>query len=115
MEEVISNLKKKYPDLDAKIEVIQDHNPVEVKEDDPALKIVREAAKEVRGEYPKVGGTIAAGDLAAIFKKGGIPGVGYGPGDLKRGNAHKENEFLEIDQLIDASKVYATIMLNVCY
>jgi succinyl-diaminopimelate desuccinylase len=115
MEGVISNLKKKHPELDARIEVIQDHGPVEVKEDDLALKIVGEAAKEVRGEYPKIGGTIAAGDLAPIFKKGGIPAVGYGPGDLKRGNAHKENEFLEIDQLIDASKVYATIMLNVCY
>ena len=115
MEDVISNLKKKYPELDAKIEVVQDHDPVEVSEDDPALKIVMEAAKEIRGEYPKIGGTIAAGDLAAIFKKGGIPGVGYGPGDLKRGNAHKENEFIEIDQLVDASKVYATIMLNICY
>ena len=75
---------------------------------------MREAAKEIRGEYPKIGGTIAAGDLAPIFKKGGIPGIGYGPGDLLRGNAHKENEFIEIDQLIDASKVYATIMLNTC-
>ena len=115
MEDVIARLKKQYPDLDASIEVIQDHNPVAVPEDDVALRIVSEAAKEIRGEYPKIGGTIAAGDLAPIFKKGGIPGIGYGPGDLKRGNAHKENEFIEIDQLIDASKVYATIMLNTCY
>ncbi len=115
METTIANLKKKYPELDASIEVIQDHDPVELPEDDHALKIVREAAKEIRGEYPKISGTIAAGDLAAVFKKGGIPGIGYGPGDLKRGNAHKENEFLEIDQLIDASKVYAMLMLNLCY
>lgn len=115
MEDVIANLKKKHPELDASIEVIQKHPPVAISEDDLALKIVREAAKEVRGEYPKIGGTIAAGDLAPIFAKGGIPAVGYGPGDLRRGNAHKENEFLEIDQLIDASKVYATIMLNTCY
>ncbi len=115
METIIANLKKKYPELDASIEVIQDHDPVELPEDDHALKIVREAAKEIRGEYPKISGTIAAGDLAAVFKKGGIPGIGYGPGDLKRGNAHKENEFLEIDQLIDASKVYAMLMLNLCY
>jgi len=115
MEKVIADLKKKDPDLDASIEVIQDHDPVELSEDDSALKIVSEAAKEIRGEYPKISGTIAAGDLAAIFKKGGTPAIGYGPGDLKRGNAHKENEFLEIDQLIDASKVYATIMLNTCY
>ncbi len=115
MENVIAKLKEKHPELDAKLEVIQDHNPVAAPGNDPALLIVKEAAKEIRGKYPKTGGTIAAGDLAAIFKKGGIPGIGYGPGDLKRGNAHKENEFLEIDQLIDASKVYATIMINACY
>ncbi len=115
MEDVIAKLKKKHPELDASIKVIQDNDPVELTEDDAALKIVREAAKEIRGEYPKISGTIAAGDLAPIFRKGGIPGIGYGPGDLKRGNAHKENEFIEIDQLIDASKVYATIMLNTCY
>jgi len=115
MENIIAEQKKKHPEFDASVEVIQDHNPVELSEDDAALKIVREAAKEIRGEYPIVTGTIAAGDLAAVFKKGGIPGIGYGPGDLKRGNAHKENEFLEIDQLIDASKVYAMLMLNTCY
>jgi len=115
IEKVITKLKVKYPELNAKIEPFTISYPHEVKEDDIALKLVKEAAKEVTGEYPKVGGTISAGDLRSIFKKGGIPAIGYGPGDLKRGNAHKENEFIEVDQLLDASKVYATIMLNACY
>jgi len=115
IEKVITKLKVKYPELNAKIEPFSISYPYEVKEDDIALKLVKEAAKEITGEYPKVGGTIAAGDLKAIFKKGGIPAVGYGPGDLKKGNAHKENEFIELDQLLDASKIYATIMLNCCY
>ena len=116
IEQVITKLKGKYPDLDARIEPFVIENGYEVKDkNDIALKLVKEAAKEITGDYPKVGGTVATGDLKAIFEKGGISAVGYGPGDLKRGNAHKENEFIEVDQLLNASKVYATIMLNCCY
>ncbi len=72
-----------------------------------------EIAKEVLGRYPEVTGTIAAGDLAPLLSRG-IPGVGFGPGDLERGNAHKENEFLELDQLIAATRVYALAMPILC-
>ncbi len=116
IEQVITKLKVKYPELKARIEPFVSSGGYEIKDkNDIALKLVKEAAKEITGDYPKVGGTIATGDLKAIFEKGGIPAVGYGPGDLKRGNAHKENEFIEVDQLLDASKVYAAIMLNSCY
>ena len=109
--EVINDLSRDDPDLDASVEIIMQDTPASVSEEEPILKIVKRAATEVMGKSPVIGGTIAAGDLAPIFKKG-LVGVGFGPGDLKRGNAHKENEFIEIDQLVMASKAYALMMLD---
>ena len=113
LEEIIKSLKAKDPQLDAEVEVVQFDEPHEIPRQDPAVQLILESAKKVMGVYPKMTGTIAAGDLAPMFKKG-IKGIGFGPGDLERGKAHKENEFLEVDQLINAAKIYAISMLNGC-
>lgn len=83
----------------------------EMVNDNPTLDIIKRVAAEVMGAEPRVGGTIAAGDLGPWFALG-KKGVGFGPGDLERGNAHKENEFLEIDQLVAASRIYAAFILE---
>ncbi|MDQ7793299.1 MAG: ArgE/DapE family deacylase [bacterium] len=111
MKAILAEMKRSDAKLDADLAVIMRDEPVSVPDTDPVLTVVRTAARDVLGEDPAIGGTIAAGDLAPIFKRG-LKGVGFGPGDLERGNAHKENEFLEIDQLLLASRVYALIMLR---
>ena len=45
--------------------------------------------------------------MSILVNKGNIPTVIYGPGYIKQ--AHIDNEFIELSQLVDASKVYATI------
>ena len=111
--ELIERQKAKDPQLNVSFEVIQRHEPVSVSEDEYVMQLIINSAREIMGHSPTIGGTIAAGDLAAIFKKGKV-GVGFGPGDLERGNAHKENEFLEIDQLVACTKIYALTMLEAC-
>lgn len=113
MVEILSELRKKDPKFDASLDIILADDSAQVGEDEPMLKAVKTIGKEILGHTPKVGGTIATGDLGPIFRKG-KSGVGFGPGDLERGNAHKENEFLEVDQLVAASKIYALVMLDVC-
>ncbi len=111
--ELLEKQKKSDPAFDYTLETVLMDPPAQVAENDPNLIAVKEAAKEIMGHYPKVGGTIATGDLGAVFAKGQT-GVGFGPGDLERGNAHKENEFLELDQLLATTKIYALIMLDQC-
>ncbi len=113
MEAILAKQKAKDPAFDYTLETVMMDPPAQVSESDPNLIAVREAAKEVLGHYPKVGGTIATGDLGGVFQVGKT-GVGFGPGDLERGNAHKENEFLELDQLMATTKIYALIMLEQC-
>ncbi len=113
MTALIAELKAQDPDLEASFEFVTRREPRSVPEDEPVLQIVRRAATEVMGREPVIGGTISTGDLTSILEKG-IPGIGFGPGDLDRGNAHKENEFIEVSQLVDATKVYALTMLEAC-
>jgi acetylornithine deacetylase len=113
LQEMLDELKSKDPQLDAQFEVIMRDEPAAVSEDAEALTLVRECATEIMGRSPIIGGTIATGDLGAVFAKGRV-GVGFGPGDLERGNAHKENEFIEIEQLMQATQIYALTMLEGC-
>jgi succinyl-diaminopimelate desuccinylase len=113
LQEMLDDMTSKDNQLDARFEVIQGDEPNSVSEDEEALKLVRNCATEIMGRSPAIGGTIAAGDLAAVFAKG-RKGVGFGPGDLEKGNAHKENEFIEIKQLMQATQIYALTMLQGC-
>ena len=113
LKELIAELKASDSTLNASFDVVMADEPASVSEDEEVFRLVQRCAQEVMGRPPVVGGTIAAGDLSAVFAKGKV-GIGFGPGDLERGNAHKENEFIEIDQLVQASKIYALTMLEGC-
>jgi len=111
IQRVVDELKAQDAQFDATLDLILADDPAQVGEDAPILQAVQRAAREVLGRDAPVGGTIATGDLGPIFRKGKT-GVGFGPGDLERGNAHKENEFLEVDQLVAASKIYALVVME---
>ncbi|MDR7520613.1 MAG: M20 family metallopeptidase [Armatimonadota bacterium] len=111
IQRLVDELRAADPQFDASLELILADDPAQVAEDAPILQAVRRAGREILGRDVPVGGTIATGDLGPIFRKGKT-GVGFGPGDLERGNAHKENEFLEIDQLVAASKIYALVVME---
>ena len=113
IQSILADMMKEDPDLDVTAELGFSKKGGSLDDSDPALQLVKRSALEVLGAAPEVSGTISPGDLSHVFSKG-IKGVGFGPGDLKKGNAHKENEFIDIDELVDASKIYATIMLNYC-
>ena len=50
----------------------------------------------------------ATTDMSILVNQGKIPSVIYGPGFLKQ--AHTIDEFIKIDTLLEASKVYATLI-----
>jgi len=52
------------------------------------------------------------GDVNYIFEKG-IKAVNWGPGDLSMG-IHGTNEYVPVDQVLDAAKMYAAAIINWC-
>lgn len=75
------------------------------------VKITSDAVKEVTGKSPGVTGCIATTDMSFLVNQGKIPAIVYGPGSLEQ--AHVPNEFVEVDELYKAAKVYSAIFEKV--
>lgn len=114
IEEYIGNVAKNDPWL-------KDHPPIiEWKkwiiptvgdENQPIVKELVRAYETVTGESAIVSGFVAACDTNALVK-GGVPAVIFGPGSLL--DAHTENEYVPVDELMTATKAIAVAALNWC-
>ncbi len=85
--------------------------PFDVPADAPICQAVASAYREALGEEPKYYG-FAAVDDAAFLNRGGVPTVSIGPGNLMV--AHGPGEYVEIDELVDAAKLYAMSIVEWC-
>jgi len=47
-----------------------------------------------------------------VFVAQGIPGVTYGGGFI--GHVHKPNEYIEVDELVRQTQIYALTALMIC-
>jgi acetylornithine deacetylase/succinyl-diaminopimelate desuccinylase-like protein len=56
-------------------------------------------------------GSLSAGDLYHCLKAG-IPGIWVGPGDMNI--LHQTDEYLDLKEFIQASKIYALLILRIC-
>ena len=114
LNEILDEIKKlavkfeKETSATIKIEIIQ--KSVAPKPTDANAKIVnmlKEAIKRVRGIEPKVGG-IGGGTCAAFFRKMNVPAVVWSTIDE---TAHQPNEYSKIENLVNDTKIYASLML----
>jgi succinyl-diaminopimelate desuccinylase len=111
-QETIKKLKAEDPQFEVgDFEFYERRDPVEINFAQPAIEVAKSCIREVKGKAPALDGTLSAGDAYHSLKKG-IPGVFLGPGDLKV--LHQNNEFLDIDEMNQAAKVYALLILRLC-
>lgn len=85
--------------------------PYEVPIDALICKTVATAYKTALGSDPQYYGFAAVND-ATFLNQAGIPAITIGPGDIRV--AHAPNEFVEIDELVDAAKIYALAIVEWC-
>ena len=81
--------------------------------DHPGAETLGGAVDEVTDKDPVFSGFKAVSDAGFIQDACGIDVVSFGPGDTKMGT-HGEDEFVPIDQLITATKVYAEMIQRWC-
>ena len=86
-----------------------DFPPVSTPQDHALVDAVRSARSSL-GLDTKLVGFVAVTD-AAFYAGAGIPSVVYGP---TGGGAHGEDEFVMVDSLTEAAKVYASTILRWC-
>ncbi|OYO06237.1 M20 family metallopeptidase [Enemella evansiae] len=79
--------------------------------DDPLVRTVRDAARDL-GVEPEVTGWTAACDGGFVARDLGIPTVVMGPGGLND-QAHQVDESVSLDELVRAAKRYALLAMRV--
>ncbi|MCD6530171.1 M20 family metallopeptidase [Candidatus Bathyarchaeota archaeon] len=110
IEEVLESLRWKTSNLQTEVEVLNVAEPSETPQDEPIVQVAREAVKEVVGRDPGVTGFTATCDMHFLVNEADIPTIILGPGSLQQ--AHIVDEYVEVEQLINAAKVYTCIILK---
>jgi acetylornithine deacetylase/succinyl-diaminopimelate desuccinylase-like protein len=73
---------------------------------DPLVGKVQDAAESATGQRPRLAG-FPGGCSTGIMLRRGIPSVIFGPGNLEQ--AHSVDEWVDVEQLYQAARVYAAI------
>ncbi|MDA4130092.1 MAG: M20/M25/M40 family metallo-hydrolase [Thaumarchaeota archaeon] len=105
--------RKEIPNLDANISYLKGwydwpRLPLEISPKSALVRSVIDAYGRVIGEKPTVAGEKYWTD-ASIFTGAGIPSIVFGPGNDE---CYWVDEFMERDQLVNAAKTYASLMLD---
>lgn len=109
IEDVIKEAMKEDPELKAELKILFKAKPAVIPSEAKITCILKEAIKEILGEEPKL--TLSTGFLdTRFFIEKGIEALTYGPGDISQ--AHAANEYIELDKMMLASKVYALTVLK---
>jgi acetylornithine deacetylase/succinyl-diaminopimelate desuccinylase-like protein len=85
--------------------------PLNVSNDEEAVRTMMHSYEQIMGVAPTLGFMPAVGDANYMFEKG-VNCVNWGPG--VGGGAHGTNECIEINEIINAAKVYASVAINWC-
>lgn len=84
--------------------------PCRISLDEPIVKVVKDSVAQVTGTKQEVSGFTACCDMWCLMEKSHIPTLIFGPGKLSM--AHKTDEYISIDDLYEAAKIYTAIALN---
>jgi acetylornithine deacetylase/succinyl-diaminopimelate desuccinylase-like protein len=85
--------------------------PTQIGADEPLVKATRTASRAVLGNSPPLGYFPGGTDAIWWQAVGGIPTLpGFGPGLLS--NCHQPNEWIAVDELYQAAKINALIVLE---
>jgi putative selenium metabolism hydrolase len=84
---------------------------MEIDRDHELVRHGIEAVREVTGRDPRIGAW-RFGVNATFMSAAGIPTIGIGPGN--EDFAHTENEHVPVDELIQASRIYAALIRRLC-
>lgn len=101
LEDLIENLGLK---AEVEIKILPPlYEPFEMSMEEPIIRTFREAYKQVLGKDPIFTHQTTVADANVFVGSRGIPTVNFGP---KGGGIHQANEYVEIESLIAAAKIY---------
>lgn len=114
LESFLARLCREDPDLKVELGFEDDGREQQwpsLRGDEPFVSVLQEACQSVLGRKPPLGGFPAFTDAYWFHTHAGIPAIpAFGPGLLPL--AHGPNEYVSVDGIVQASKVYALAALE---
>ncbi len=116
MERTIRELKEADPDFNVEsLRLLNDRRTGGIGPEHDFVKTVQHIAKKVTGKEAVPRGSMAGySSLGNAYwtSTGGIAGLMYGGGDFQR--AHAVDEFISVDELLETTRVFAALALELC-
>ncbi len=119
--EILDDLKKKDPELEVCMLDSNHHpitlplpktgphrprlDPTEISVEEPVVQAMLNGSMDALGKELRIGGSRYACDSPFFVNEGNIPTLVFGPGNIEQ--AHTYDEWVDVQQLVDATKVYA--------
>lgn len=100
---VLYELQKQDPEFEYELMRKMVYEPAEIPVDSMIARVVRKNVKEITGVTPEPCGTLGSTDMRNFVNDAKIPAITWGPGDPDKN--HVIDESVEINQVIDATKV----------
>lgn len=115
IEHAIALFRRQYPQVAVTWEYFEGHlawtQPTQIDANHPLVAATQQAAEAVLGHAPPLGYFPGGTDAIWWQGAGGIPTIpGFGPGLLP--NCHKPDEYVSVQALIEAAKIYALLIVN---
>ncbi|MGI6630890.1 MAG: M20 family metallopeptidase [Bacillota bacterium] len=106
--QLMQDVERKYQ-IDVKCQKMQHFNPWAISHDHPLVKQVKDSYAKIFGGEPACSGVNYYAEVEMLASNG-IPSILFGPGDITL--AHSPNEKVNIQEVIDAAKVYALLLYH---
>ncbi len=107
---IFTRLHKEDPSFSADLSVIESRPPTATPFDEPIVVKLAEAYRDLTGKEPVYGGVPGTTDGTILYERARVPVVICGPGDTLI--PHQVDEYLDIDQLAEATRLYALAALR---
>jgi succinyl-diaminopimelate desuccinylase len=104
LKKILGDLGKQDPDYHGEIEFIEDRPVVAIEKEEPIVTCSASAYRDVSGKEPVYNGVPGATDGTFLHAWKGIPCLVNGPGP--RHLPHQRDEYIAIEQLVEAARVY---------
>ena len=113
LEDRLEKLQSEDPDFDASLEVIEERPPTETPMEDPLVRAMAAAYRDVTGEEPRYNGVPGATDGTYLSTWAGVPIVTTGAGE--REIPHHKDEWVSVEELLTTCRLYAATAMHFCY
>ena len=112
LERKAASISRTHPTFRASVRKFFEQEPMEVSRRERVVRSVSSSYRSVTGKRPKYVGLTYWADSALLANKAGIPTVLFGPGDI--GVAHSADEYVPLDEVERAARIFASSIERFC-